>query len=795
MSWKTELDRALHAVFLKAADERDPDWNRLVAIANDYVALRESRPESHFLLGVVEEMRALHPAPAPAPEAAATGGAGEAVAADAPPPPTLAASPDGDAALWRGLGRLDAAARASNVDRVRALSLEPWFEAAVPRAREGRAALRAAGRPLVFAGEEERALDAYARHLAAVPDEGSRRDAEVLVGDVVRKADDLQSDGLAERAVALLDRLAAFSAQAGLDARVGAKVERKVGRAFQLAGRWQDATARYQRALALLPADDRYRSVIHGDLALALLEVRGTLDLLPRADRPRAAEAEQVLTQGGTHGEGESYNAIYTLGVLAYERGEWANAAERFGEADRLMRESKAKARIVHARARFFRGACLLRLGATGEALAEAEHAVTRDATAAALEPEVREPVFDALQAAVPTARIPGRPVARAATAPREAPWRESAAPPPRGPRPMREPERGRGEPWARRGEGDRGPGRDAGRPPRRDGGDPRGPDRRGPPPRREELPPAAAPAPGGASGAAAHLAEAQAALESDPRRALLAVDRAFKSRPGFEEWFGAYRTRLAALLALSERDEALRTYERFRAKLYERGRADRLEALLLDASGPVARLFDEVGLRAEKVDLFEVMPGREREFAAECTALARHYLASGAPGSTAMAVALLREAVSRDGDEARSTYAEAVARARAEGVAVDGPSADEVRERIAGRGNPARIVVVGGDEARRPQVERLQDLGRRVGFEGSWILAGARPYHQTLAEVEESVKRGASTILIHHTATPDLRQGVRRIGEALSIPVREIPYVGAAGVEPEVLSALGRSL
>src|SRR5439155_93828 len=180
---------------------------------------------------------------------------------------------------------------------------------------------------------------------------------------------------------------------------------------------------------------DRYRSVLHGDLALASLAVRGTLDLLPTEGRAGAAEAERLLTADGTQGEGESYNAIYTLGVLAYERGDFQGAAARFREADRLMRETRAKARIVHARSRFFLGACLLRQGATGEALAEAEQYVTRDASAAALEPAVKEPVFGLLAGASPSARIPGREPARAAsprqTAP-DAPARPFGDRPPR---------------------------------------------------------------------------------------------------------------------------------------------------------------------------------------------------------------------------------------------------------------------------------------------------------------------------------------------------------------------------
>jgi len=51
------------------------------------------------------------------------------------------------------------------------------------------------------------------------------------------------------------------------------------------------------------------------------------------------------------------------------------------------------------------------------------------------------------------------------------------------------------------------------------------------------------------------------------------------------------------------------------------------------------------------------------------------------------------------------------------------------------------------------------------------------------------------STIVVLHTATPDVREGVRRLAAGLSVPVREIPYAGAVGIEPEVLAALADSL
>jgi tetratricopeptide (TPR) repeat protein len=777
MSWQNEIDRTVHSAVLKGADEREPDWPRLRSLVSDLVSINPARPESHFFAGLLETLERRAPAPPSAGATSAEGG-------EATPRATLPETPDGDPALWRALGRLDGAARTGDEAAVRALVEEPWADAALARAREGRAVLRCAGRVLLSAGEEAKVFDLYRRHLHATGEAASRKDAESLLNEVVRRADDALSDGRVEDAAQALRTLADFAGAAGLDERVRAKVDRKLGRAHQLAGRYEEAATCFRQAMDRLPADDRYRAVLNGDLALAALRVRGTLDLLPQADRPGTKEAEELL-RAGADGEGESYNAIYTLAMLAYERGEFEKAADLFGQADRLMDEAHAKARIVHARARFFRGAALLRLSPTPQRLSEAAALVTGDASQAALDPALRDEVFDLLAAAAPDARIPGRSApARAAAGGRGA-LRED-----RGPREDRAP---RGERFARH---DRGPAREprggfdrAARGPGR--ADPRDADRS-----RAPAFAARAPAAPARSEAGAHLAEAERALPRDPRAALLAVDRVFKSRPSFDEWFGAYRVRLVALLAIQERDEALRTYERFRAKLHERGRQDRLEALLSDPESPLRGLFDEQGLGQERVDLYEAMPERTHEFAEQCLVLARAHAAAGGEGNLRKAVALLREAVSRDAshDEARRAFAEICERAAAQGIDIGCPSPDAIRAKVAAK-NGARVLVVGGDSARQPQAAALEDLGRRIGFEGTWIPAGARPLHQTLAEVEEGARKGASAILIHHAAGTDLRASVRALARDLSIPVREIAYAGTAGVEPEVLSALDGAL
>jgi hypothetical protein len=104
------------------------------------------------------------------------------------------------------------------------------------------------------------------------------------------------------------------------------------------------------------------------------------------------------------------------------------------------------------------------------------------------------------------------------------------------------------------------------------------------------------------------------------------------------------------------------------------------------------------------------------------------------------------------------------------------------------------RILLVGGDEGRRPHLRRLQDLALRVGFEGEWVFTGARPPYKTLQEIGERA-RGVRAILLHHAAGPEVREEVRRLGQDLAIPVREAPWLGTAGVEAEVLRALTQAV
>ncbi len=709
MPWKNEIDRIVSKILLDAGKGGQNDAARAIKVVQDLLDLAPDRAETGFHVGAAAEL---------------LGEAAEELPAA-----------EGDGERWHHLGALDAAARRGERERVHELIEAEQFEDSLDHP-EGRIALRAVGRMLLRDGEDQRVFEYYQRHLAANDDEGSRRDAEFLLEEALRRADRYErGERNEDEALARLDRAANFAETAGLEPRAGAKVDRKMGRVHQLGERWEDAADCYRRALERLPEDDPYRSVLVGDLALATLGVRGTLDLLPQEEREGRDEARDILVGEADEGEGRSYNAIYTLGMLYYEDGDFESAARCLREADQLMRENRAKARIVHARSRFFLGHCMIELGAEGDELDEAVAYIQRDAGPSNLDQDVKELVFDALLEAVPDARLPGR----------------------------------RGGRGGRRSRG----GRDRDRGDRGDRGE------------RTEREPRKK-----AASAADHLASAQAAVGEDPLKALEHVDKTFKSRPDFDTWFGAYRVRLEALVGLNERDEALRTYERFRSKLYQRETYDRMESLLLDTSGPMADLLDDHAYIRELVDLYEVMPERDEQFVEQCLACAQACLEAGDAKHLQCAVSMLEEAAQRDADGVANLLKEAKAAAKKAKLDLALPSTEACKGTLAEFEEEPLILLVGGDEGRRPHLARFKTLAKDLGFEGSWIFTGARPPRKTLEEIEESAQ-DSSAILMHHRTEPEVRDEVRKMAEEMEIPMREAPWIGVHGLEGEVLRTI----
>jgi tetratricopeptide (TPR) repeat protein len=740
MPWKTEIDRLVHQIALDVGPGGGGDARRAARTVGDLLALTPDRAESHFHAGTLLEALARSQVDALArsqvdalarsqvdalarsqvdalarsqvdalarSQVDALEDAPDVEPEEAGDPLALLPEPTGAGRRWRHLGRLDAASRRGPRERMAALMADPLFEECLAHA-EGRIALRSVGRALLREGRDAEIFDLYVRHLAAVGDEGGRRDAEFLLEEALRRAD--RGDVDEGETLARLERASDFARRAGLDSRAQSKVDRKLGRIHQLHERWEDATSCYARALERLPADDPYRSVLVGDLALAMLGVRGTLDLLPGAPRENAERAIVLLEQG-EGGEGRSYNAIYTLGLLAYEKADWERAAECFREADRLMRENRAKARIVHARARFFLARCLLELGAEGEALEEAKRSILRDAHAVSLDPERKAPVFEALSARDPEARVPGRPAPRRAA--------EPARPSPTG-----------------------------------------------------------------------HLEAAVQALQAGrPLDALASVDRAFKSRPDFETWFGSYRVRLSALLTLEEQAEAIRTYERFRAKLFQREALDRVETLLTEDGSPLPALLGDAAYHEELVGLYERRPDRVEDLVRACVAAARAHHGTGRPEALARAFALLREAAAHAPDAVRDDLAAVEAAARAARVLPDAVGREETRALLAPEEEPVRVLVV-GDPGRPALRERVEALAKDLGFEVEWLSTGALPPYKAMREIEAAAD-DSDVVLLHHGASPELVADMDALSRKIDIPVHRATWLGLGNLEHEVLLAV----
>ena len=68
--------------------------------------------------------------------------------------------------------------------------------------------------------------------------------------------------------------------------------------------------------------------------------------------------------------------------------------------------------------------------------------------------------------------------------------------------------------------------------------------------------------------------------------------------------------------------------------------------------------------------------------------------------------------------------------------------------------------------------------------------MGGARPPARTLEDVAQAIEGSAAVILLHNVGL-DVRDGVKQLAAGKNAAVKELPFAGSAGFEPEVLSAL----
>jgi hypothetical protein len=150
----------------------------------------------------------------------------------------------------------------------------------------------------------------------------------------------------------------------------------------------------------------------------------------------------------------------------------------------------------------------------------------------------------------------------------------------------------------------------------------------------------------------------------------------------------------------------------------------------------------------------------------------------------------MLQEASMRDAAAVGQLLDDALAAAKKAGVDLDLPTTEACKSTLSEFEEEPLILLVGGDEGRRPHLARFKSLATDLGFEGSWIFTGARPPRKTLEEIEESAQ-DSSAILLHHRIEPEVRDEVRKMAEEMEIPLREAPWLGVNGIEGEVLRTI----
>src|SRR5690606_22413535 len=99
--------------------------------------------------------------------------------------------------------------------------------------------------------------------------------------------------------------------------------------------------------------------------ALAALRLHDVGDLVPTPERPERAAAEACLA--AIDADAQVPDALYLLGMLAYEDGRWPLAIERFDASNRRLRRVAERDRERIAHTEFFLAAAILAGGRTEE--------------------------------------------------------------------------------------------------------------------------------------------------------------------------------------------------------------------------------------------------------------------------------------------------------------------------------------------------------------------------------------------------------------------------------------------
>jgi tetratricopeptide (TPR) repeat protein len=334
MAWETPLDR----VVLKEIDlsgyspVRQHEAGTMVQAL---VRLNPSRPESYFALGY------------------ANGSHG--IALEAYKPEEL----QGAEAVWfkfgQTLGKLRHPKEGEEKPDIRALLSEPIVAKEI---------LPILLRQSLGNGDLEEAVNTLEAVLANGAPDGET--AELLRGtlsEVLRRAERPGENFDPTAVQSLLQRCMGLQGFDSLPPEIRAPFHRALGKLKQHLEQFSEASDHFKKALEVAGEGHTLASVLHFDLAACALGLRGVPDLEPQQDRKGSEEALAHLDQATADARSASFNAFFTRGILRFERGMNAEAAQDFQDALQRIEQYRNPLPVTLARIRFFLALSLLREG------------------------------------------------------------------------------------------------------------------------------------------------------------------------------------------------------------------------------------------------------------------------------------------------------------------------------------------------------------------------------------------------------------------------------------------------
>lgn len=190
--------------------------------------------------------------------------------------------------------------------------------------------------------------------------------AELLrntLAEVLRRAerpgDNFEPDAVQN----LLQRCMGLAGFNDLAPEIRAPFHRALGKLKQHLEQFDDAATHFKKALEVAGEGHTLASVLHFDLAACALGLRGVPDLEPQPERKGADAALLHLDQATADPQNASFNAFFTRGVLRFERGLVAEAAQDFRDALGRIEQYRNPLPVTLARIRYFLALSLLKEG------------------------------------------------------------------------------------------------------------------------------------------------------------------------------------------------------------------------------------------------------------------------------------------------------------------------------------------------------------------------------------------------------------------------------------------------